>query len=240
MKTDSELWMMLPVELRMHSSVENGILKCYHPLFHEPWGFPIRMNEPNDFTTFVWDRINRFEEHKKRFDRLIDERKFQEAFFCIANPYALSALVPLSKRMTAEELRPVLAYAWCQTEFPHQNRKNQMVALFKRAGWFTDAEEDEEQTPRPENPMVLYRGVKKKTHWRGLSWTTDYKQACWFATRFGTPGFIYERKFSPHQLLAKFDGRGESEYVVNTINVQMPDAVNIVDPKRLGSLDGKE
>ena len=48
-----------------------------------------------------------------------------------------------------------------------------------------------------------------------LSWTLDRETAEWFAHRFGEEGTVYEAQIPKKYILAFFNGRNESEVVVD-------------------------
>ncbi len=50
---------------------------------------------------------------------------------------------------------------------------------------------------------------------RALSWTPDYEKANWFAHRFDEEGTVYEARIDKRNILALFNGRKESEVVVD-------------------------
>lgn len=122
--------------------------------------------------------------------------------------------------MTVEQLRECLADAWMHTELPGYQGRTGLLYLFRAAGWTTDLlDDDGAPTPRPEIELTLYRGVRRRRDGRGLSWTTDPTKAAWFAGRWrrsGKPGYVFRTRVKPDALLARFVGRGEAEYVLDT------------------------
>lgn len=50
---------------------------------------------------------------------------------------------------------------------------------------------------------------------KALSWTLDRETAEWFAHRFGEEGTVYEAQIPKKYILAFFNGRNESEVVVD-------------------------
>lgn len=114
--------------------------------------------------------------------------------------------------LTEEATRELLASVWMHTEFPGSNGGiERWRDAFDAAGWISD-----DDSPLPREPVTLYRGAVPD-HQRGLSWTADPERAAWFATRFShteSQALVYRRTFQPRELLARFTGRGENEYVV--------------------------
>ena len=65
--------------------------------------------------------------------------------------------------------------------------------------------------------MTVYRGVTSVNRSRvhAMSWTLNPETAKWFAHRFGENGTVYEAKIQKAHILALFNGRNESEIVVD-------------------------
>lgn len=79
--------------------------------------------------------------------------------------------------------------------------------------------------PRPRKPVRLYRGADE-TNRLGWSWTTDLDIARWFAGRpiWPSPGQVWTVTVQRSALLARIDGRSESEYVLDGRDLD-PEAV---------------
>ena len=68
-----------------------------------------------------------------------------------------------------------------------------------------------------EDIVTVYRGVTSYNvkNVKALSWTLDRDTAEWFAHRFGEEGTVYEAQIPKEHILAYFNGRNESEVVVD-------------------------
>ena len=68
-----------------------------------------------------------------------------------------------------------------------------------------------------EDPATVYQGLTSHNakNIRALSWTLDRDTAEWFAHRFGEEGTVYEAQIPKKYILAFFNGRNESEVVVD-------------------------
>jgi hypothetical protein len=126
------------------------------------------------------------------------------------HPDLLLALIE-SDCLTEDATRELLEDVWVTVEFPEQNGGSQRwMDAFDMAGWVSDDESE-----RPTEPMVLYRGAIED-HKVGMAWTADPERAAWFAQRLSSgmePGHVYRRTFQPREILARFAGRNEDEYV---------------------------
>ena len=96
--------------------------------------------------------------------------------------------------------------------------KNNLVSMFKKAdkSILMDGEE-KEQFDSFDDTVTIYRGVTSYNakNIKALSWTTDYQTAEWFAHRFGEEGTVYEAQIGKEHILAFFNGRKESEVIVD-------------------------
>ena len=110
----------------------------------------------------------------------------------------------LAGRLTPDELRDLLAAWWTDTENPRDYGTNQLVQLFRAAGFVTDTP----GTTPPGTPLTAYRGAAP-AYRRGLCWTLDREQAAWYARRWPhlPPGKVYVAGVPPQHVLGLFDGR---------------------------------
>jgi hypothetical protein len=131
---------------------------------------------------------------------------------------AFAHLVIDADALTAAAVPELVRYAWTGPEWPEANLDSGLWrAMFHRAGYLTD----DGPTDRPSGPQgPLWRGA---THSRrlGMAWTADRDRAVWFADRFGTAlgdeAHVWRLDaVRAGRVLARFDGRGEAEVVVNT------------------------
>ncbi|UNX53601.1 hypothetical protein MF406_11435 [Georgenia sp. TF02-10] len=122
-----------------------------------------------------------------------------------------------------QEIRIGLEDAWTTAEWPGRAADYDVwlmafdVALVE--GHYLHEHELREHSALPET-LRVYRAATEG-HELGLSWTTSFERAHWFATRIGAiggrPHRIMELDAPREWVLAHFnDGRGESEYVVDT------------------------
>ena len=83
------------------------------------------------------------------------------------------------------------------------------------------SDEDKERLSILPEQITVYRGYSEEnvkagmTKRRGLSWTTDYGKALWFASRFNHPPIVLQAT-APKELIYMYtDVRGEKEVVIN-------------------------
>ncbi len=153
---------------------------------------------------------------------LIDNAKTPYHIYMMINkPYALAFLNLAENHLSQKDFSEILADAWIRSENPNMDKnfvKNNLVAMFKKAdkSILMDGEETE-QFDSFDDTVTIYRGVTSYNakNIKALSWTTDYQTAEWFAHRFGEEGTVYEAKISKEHILAFFNGRNESEVIVD-------------------------
>lgn len=115
----------------------------------------------------------------------------------------------------------MLAHAWILEECPNQDRnvsKRELLALFHSVPPELLMDEEEYAVYQSlEDSVTVYRGVTSYNakNIKALSWTLDRDTAEWFAHRFGEEGTVYEAQISKEHILAFFNGRNESEVVVD-------------------------
>ena len=148
-------------------------------------------------------------------------RKPFDIYMMVNKPYALTFLKYASPYLTATELGKILASAWMRSENPNMDpnvSQSKLIALFKKADprYLMDSEE-QLQLAELSDPVTVYRGVTSVNRSRvhAMSWTLNPETAKWFAHRFGENGTVYEAKIQKAHILALFNGRNESEIVVD-------------------------
>ena len=183
--------------------------------------FPTEMNkgfQPVDIT------LN--EENLKRWQesvsQIIDETENPYHIYMLLNPpYALTFLKLASPYLSRKDFSEILASAWINCEAPHNDpelNKADLVYMFKSADPKALMEDDEyEQLQELEDTLTVYRGVTSYNadNVKALSWTLNKETAKWFAHRFDGDGTVYEAQIDKKHIFAIFNGRNESEVVLD-------------------------
>lgn len=120
-------------------------------------------------------------------------------------------------KLSRAELRELLPHVWTDVEFPGRNL-NDPLALFRDAGFVTDAEEAWEALP---DPVPVHRGGYQE----GISWTLSERQAKWFASRFTLESDehlpVWSGSIQKDRVFGYFEGRGEEEVVLDPYMVEL-------------------
>lgn len=125
---------------------------------------------------------------------------------------------------TEEVAVEAVAWSWSMPEWPEGNfGKPFWLRLFGAVGYLHhDRADDLTRTP-PETVPDLWRGAISSRR-KGLAWTADRERAEWFAQRWEAGGHFKQLHLwhlpagavEPRRVLARFDGRGEAEWVIDT------------------------
>ena len=171
--------------------------------------------------------INLLEEDEQNRWRQIMVQSINEAnsayeiHMMVTKPYALTFLKFAQPSLSREDMSQILACAWTRSETAHQDvhvTVNQLLRMFKQADPTCLMEQDEYiQFKMLDDPVTVYRGVTSRNakNVKALSWTLNRETAEWFAHRFGENGTVYEAQIPKSHIYAFFNGRNESEVIVD-------------------------
>lgn len=142
----------------------------------------------------------------------------EELLYTIRSPYYLTAVKNWEHLLTEKEFAKLLKIAWTHEENPNQDINvsiKEAASLFSHANknYLMNSKEQSYYANLPEE-LIVYRGVSQGRNPNGLSWTSNYETAKWFANRFDKKGVIYEAHIKKSEILAYFNERGEDEIVV--------------------------
>ena len=141
-------------------------------------------------------------------------------FIHIVRPPYLPAFFKFTKHyLNDRDYSSFLGSMWTIVEFPNVDDNitaPEFVKIFRKADkmLLMDEEEQKKYLALPEK-ITVYRGIRGRGSLKALSWTTDIKQAEWFAKRWDNNGKVYSATVKKEDVLAVFSSRGESELVVD-------------------------
>lgn len=144
-----------------------------------------------------------------------------EIYMMVNKPYGLTFLKYASPHLSRKDFSEILASAWIMCEAPHNDLDmsiNKLVAMFQSVDPKTLMDEDEyREFQGLGDTLTVYRGVTayNAENIKALSWTLSRQTAEWFAHRFGEDGTVYEATITKEHIYALFNGRNESEVIVN-------------------------
>ena len=113
-------------------------------------------------------------------------------------PYLYPHSLSEAERLNEEEL-------W-QDNRDAEVSHTQLTEMFRQA-----------QLAELDDTVTVYRGVTtiNSDNLLALSWTLDYETADWFARRFDEDGTVYKAQIDKEHIFALFNGRDESEVVLD-------------------------
>ena len=155
---------------------------------------------------------------KSQFD---DAKSAYHIYMMTNKPYSMTFLKFAKSHLSKQEYSEILADAWIRSENPNLDEnftRKELLKMFKDADpkFLMDGEE-QEQLGQLDDTVTVYRGVTSYNaeNIKALSWTLEQKTAEWFAHRFGEDGTVYEAQIPKQYIYALFNGRGESEVIVD-------------------------
>ncbi len=144
-----------------------------------------------------------------------------EIYTMVNKPYSLIFLKYASPHLSKKDFSEILASAWIMCEAPHNDPDvglGKLVAMFQSADPRVLMDEDEyREFQGLDDTLTVYRGVTayNAENIKALSWTLSRQTAEWFAHRFGEDGTVYEATIAKEHICALFNGRNESEVIVD-------------------------
>lgn len=144
-----------------------------------------------------------------------------DIYTMVNKPYGLIFLKYVSPHLSQKDFSEILASAWIMCEAPHNDPDvglGKLVAMFQAADPRVLMDEDEyREFQGLGDTLTVYRGVTayNAENVKALSWTPSRQTAEWFAHRFGEDGTVYEATIAKEHIYALFNGRNESEVIVN-------------------------
>lgn len=144
-----------------------------------------------------------------------------EIYMMTNKPYSLTFLKYASPYLSKADFSKILADAWIRSENPNDDTnvsKSKLILMFKKADPHDLMLESElQQYEELDEVVTVYRGVTSHNakNIKALSWTLDREKAEWFANRFNEDGTVYEAEIEKTHIFALFNGRNESEVVVD-------------------------
>ena len=132
-----------------------------------------------------------------------------------------AALKYASHHLSKKDFSQILADAWIRSENPNDDPnlpQSKLLSMFQSAEPKHLMSQDELNTlDELDATVTIYRGVTSFNgkNVKALSWTLDRSVAEWFASRFDEDGTVYQAQIDKSHIYAYFDGRNESEVIVD-------------------------
>lgn len=182
----------------------------------------IPSEQNNFFPTDITTSKENLRKWQTAMKQLIDkaDNPFQ-IYLMINPPYGLTFLKFASPYLSKKDFSEILSNAWIVCEAPHNDPDvsvRRLVSMFKSADPKSLMDEGEyEAFLQLDDTVTVYRGVTRHNakNVKALSWTLNQETAEWFAHRFNEDGTVYEAQIEKQHIYALFNGRNESEVILD-------------------------
>ena len=165
---------------------------------------------------------NALHEWRQMVCEQIDSAKSAFEIYMMTNkPYGMTFLKYSAHHLSKKDFSQILADAWIRSENPNDDpnlSQAKLLSLFQSAEPSHLMSQDELNTLNDlDSTVTVYRGVTSfnAKNVKALSWTLDRNVAEWFASRFDEDGTVYQAQIDKPHIYAYFDGRNESEVIVD-------------------------
>lgn len=181
------------------------------------------MTEGGEFKHIHMDNPEDVEEMLKiKLNAMRRAKTVGEVFWFINKPDRLQIFDILARTYVfrKEDYARILRNIWISTEFPGQTKNEELIRIFGSADQkYLMTEEDYKALSEMPEEITIYRGCQdKKAKVKGMSWTTAFEKANWFATRWhkgSDAGKVYTAQIKKSDVYMYCTERGEEEVVVN-------------------------
>lgn len=161
-------------------------------------------------------------EWRKMIGHQIDSATSAFELYMMTNkPYGMTFLKYAAPHLSKKDFSEILADAWIRSENPNDDpnlSQTKLLSMFQMADPEHLMSQDELNLLNSLGPtVIIYRGVTSfnSKNIKALSWTLDKSIAEWFSSRFGENGTVYQAQIDKSHIYAYFDGRNESEIIVD-------------------------
>lgn len=165
------------------------------------------------------EQINKFYEYKlTKIKESLNQQDFNTYIFMHERPHRIQAFIDIMENLSDTDYWKLLALVYTDSENIWQH-KSALCALLGSVRPHSDAfMDDDERAVYAALPdqVTIYRGYNHRNA-RSFSYTLDYKQAYWFANRFGSVGKVKTITVSKSDILGYKDDRSEKEIVLRRI-----------------------
>ena len=160
-----------------------------------------------------------FQEKKARSQQAFRDRDWRGYIFLHERPYRFGALRRCISRnlfQDDETFNEAIREVWIDSENARQ------IRLGWRSVWARARLLESERSVLAAMPelLTIFRGVRNRKAWRGVSWTLDVETARWFATRFSDTRVLVSGAVNREFIKAYLTERDESEVIVLPEQVQ--------------------
>lgn len=142
-------------------------------------------------------------------------------YYLLNDSYALYFFDYISDLLSSQDYSLLLASSWINSEYANCDAnidKKRLLKHFQNTDiQYLLNEEELEVFHSLDEKVTIYRGVTpyNRNNIKALSWTLSFDTASWFANRFNSKGKVYSATIDKSHIYAYFDGKNESEVIVD-------------------------
>ena len=162
-----------------------------------------------------------YEQKLEMLEKAKKDENWSKYVFLRERPYRLNAFLDIAKKLNHEKFWDLFMDIWSDSENIYQNklfwRETILMYQPKPAFDLVMNKEDLETFNALPDEFAIYRGTNRSEDedTDSLSWTIDREKAQWFANRLNHDNpKVLERTIKKEEVLAFYNGRGESEIIV--------------------------
>ena len=207
-----------------------------HPFTDSTFATIVRNPEENAAINILESEsnLNRWREYVA--ERIDSAESADEIYSRITKPYRLTFMKYAGQYLSEKDFAEMLCSAWITSENSNSDvnvSQSELLRMFRSADKsLLMTAEERKRLDELDDPVTVYRGVTpyNAKSVKAMSWTLDYEKALWFAKRFDSDGTVYTAEIEKSHILALFDGRDESEIVVEPsylLNIEEYEEENI-------------
>lgn len=203
----------LDPELEEYLEDDGDMVMIRHPLVYSIMHAPV-MN---------WQVNKQLHAKKEMLADLRDEKNwFIYVMLAYERPWRLHALKEIEDELSDEQYWKLLADVWIDSEniWQHLDEWRERLTEDRENRHAMMDDDDKQCFDMLPDEFAVYRGIQERddeVNEDGLSWTTDKVRGKWFAKRWLSVGdtcWLAQGVVSKKDVIAHFNGRGESEIVI--------------------------
>lgn len=177
------------------------------------------VNKKNEFFNIV-ENDDDLQYVRLQFKKKIEQcNSVYQVFNLIRKPYRITFFKYVHNELSIDDYSILLSEIWIMSENPNVDMNVSVKTLIK---WFKKSDKkilmDEYEYKaytKLSEEINIFRGVGTKSNPNGISWTTDFNVAKWFAKRWNNGGYIIKAKIRKNSILAYYLRRNEFEIIAD-------------------------
>lgn len=177
------------------------------------------VNKKNEFFNIV-ENDDDLQYVRLQFKKNIEQcDSVYQVFNLIRKPYRITFFKYVHDELSIYDHSKLLSKIWIMSENPNVDVNVSVKTLIK---WFKKSDQkilmdkyEYKSYMELSEEIDIFRGVGTKGNPNGISWTTDFDVAKWFAKRWNDCGYVIKAKIRKNSILAYYLRRNEFEIIAD-------------------------